>query len=180
MNNIYKIIGCSILIFTLTACPTGSPNCFPEGGYDAYVDNLIKISNFQSIYNQGDVIIISLQIPSNNSFFTPAVNLLYQTYDFSATASFSNLTSIFTGNDVTIETGSQGQYQNWFEMPVNTTTGNYELKLKVKLNRLGSYSFTNTRETVTFQGEPSACNRYIIITNFADKNSQNRIEFTVQ
>ena len=63
-------------------------------------------------------------------------------------------------------------------MLYNQDSSSYELELKIKLNRVGFYSFeTLNLEEILFVGN---CNNFLIRTNFEDANSLGKIEFTVQ
>jgi hypothetical protein len=144
----------------LTGCP-GDDQCESYNGSDV-IEDLLALTPSQNIYNQGDILTLKGFIPSVNNYFgTNEVNLFGQTNDNSALliVSFSYL---FTGNELTFIKGSQGGDTNWFEMPYNPNNGNYEFEVKVKLNKVGHYSLTNSG-FVDFKGNTN-CNSYSLNT----------------
>lgn len=179
MQQYFKIlqsIGLLGSILILCACPSReNQNCEDEGS-QARVNDLIVLSPLKTTYQQGEIINFSISIPSNNSYFQTTSDLYLKTAD-----SESNLTTnskIFEGNALEFVVGSQGQYNNWFVMPYNSNTKTYDLIIKIKLNKLGTYSILTGADYVDFQGAVY-CNRFRINTNIlGEKNG--KIEFVVQ
>lgn len=126
-------------------------------------ENLLSLTPIQSNYNQGDVVTLKGIIPSVNNYFVgQEVNLFGQTNDYSALL-ILQFNELFIGNELTFISGSQGEHKNWFEVPYNPNTGNYEFEVKVKLNKAGHYFLSNSGE-VYFQESNVECIGYVINT----------------
>ena len=173
-----KFLGLFLLLTTLTGCPGGDEDdCFDYGG-STRVDNLIALTPLQTVYNQGDIITIKAEIAAANNYFGGPLNLFDATNDYQARL-VTTSKYLFAGNQVTYVKGSIEAYEGgWSNVPYNSSTGNYELEIKVQLNKIGVYSFF-TDDSFEFQGA-SKCNRYRIDSNISGWNSQGKIEFTVQ
>ena len=137
---------------------------------------LIKISPVQQVYNQGDFITLKLDLPAINNYFDgSSINLLQLTNDYDAKLSlFFN--QLFVDNEVTVLKGNQGQYSNGFYVIYNPNNGNYELEVKIKLNRTGNYSFINGGNIII---RKSKYFYYNIDTSLEWTNSPDQINFTV-
>jgi hypothetical protein len=167
-----KIIGVTALLFLFNSCdPLGENKC--TGGGGTSVLNLAKITPLETTYNQGDIIDVKLVVLNIGTF---PINLFLQTNDPSVTVSIDPVLS--NGNVITVDIGSFGQYPGLFEMPYIPERETYELELKIKLNRIGNYSFFSG-VNLTFQGIDK-CNIYTLNTNFEGRNSEGKIEFVVQ
>lgn len=165
-----------ILITVNTNCTEPEEAC---AGTDDSIkkENLIKIIPLQTTYNQGDFIKISITIPNNNNIFGYPINLLGLTYDYTGNVFFKYFSTLIDNNVLTTLKGSQKQMPNYFGMFYNNNNGNYELELKIKLNRLGIYSFeTLGKEEIIFKGN---CSEFLIKTNIEGANSSGKIEFIV-
>lgn len=175
-TKILKFTGLFLLLATLTGCP-GEEDCYDYGAI-ARVDDLITLSPLQTVYNQGDVVTFKAIIPSTNAYFGEELNLFEKTDDFDARlqASYSNL---FLGNNLFFISGSQGEHPNWFNVDYNPNNDNYELEIKITLNKTGNYAI-NTNDYILFQGD-SKCNRYRLDTNILhNEPGPGTISFTVQ
>lgn len=134
-----KFLGLFLLLATLTACP-GEEECYDLGS-TTRVNDLIKIIPFQTTYNAGDIIIIKCEIPSINNYIGEELNLFENTNDYQARL-INTSRYLFDGNEVTYLKGSIEAYDGgWSNVIYNSLTGNYELEIQVKLNKVGSYSF---------------------------------------
>ncbi len=105
--------------------------------------SLVTISPLQNSYSAGDTITLSASIPATNNFFGETVNLLEETGDETGLLKFIAVEGqgdLFQDNEITINRGNQGQFPVWFEMTINSETGNYELNFEITLNRTGSYT----------------------------------------
>jgi len=175
VTKILKIISILILLTTLTGCP-GDEDCFDIGS-TSRVDDLISLTPLQTNYNHGDIITFKITVPNTNHFFGEQINLFEKTNDYEAflLTSYSNL---FKDNQLTFIFGNQGTEPNWFNVPLNFETNNYVLEVKIKLNKTGTYTI-HTDDYILFQGS-SECNRYLLDTNIAGRDSEGKIEFTVQ
>lgn len=137
---------------------------------------LIKISPVQQVYNQGDFITLKLDLPSINNYFDgPSVNLLQSTNDYDAQLALL-FSQLFVDNEVTVLKGNQGEFSNWFYAIYNPNNGNYELEVKIKLNRTGNYSFVNGGNIVV---KKSKYFIYYMNTNIEWTNNSDQINFTV-
>ena len=177
VTKLLKISGLFLLLATLTGCPGGEEDCFDIGS-TSRVDNLIKIIPLQSTYDQGDEITIKCEIPAQNEYFGEPLNLFLKTNDYSARLVNTSV-YLFTDNEVTYLKGSVEAYDGgWSNVDYNPETNYYELEIRVKLNRIGNYSFS-TGDYLLFKGS-TKCNRYRIDTNVEGWNSDGKIEFNVQ
>ncbi len=104
--------------------------------------SIISLSPLQEIYDAGDEVSLSISLPASNTYFGDAINLFEETGEESATVVLLS-DNLFTDNDMSFVTGSQGRFSNWFTMPYNTQTGMYELEVTITLNRSGAYSHYN-------------------------------------
>lgn len=177
VTKLLKLTGLFLLLTTLTGCPGGDDDCFDYGA-TARVDNLITLLPLQSVYNQGDIITLKIIIPTLNNYFGQELNLFEKTNDLNARL-VTTSRYLFTDNQVTYLKGSMEAYNGgWSNIIYNNVTGEYELEIQVKLNRVGNYSFF-TDDSIEFQGS-SKCNRYRLDTNIAGWNTDGKIEFSVQ
>lgn len=177
MKKLFKIILTVSFFLILTACEPPYEPC--DGIQDTVKSqNLIKINSLQTVYNQGDIITIIVNIPSNNTLFGYPIHILNLTQDYAGEVKFRNFETLLLNNQITAIKGSQEQNLNYFRMLYNQDSSSYELELKIKLNRVGFYSFeTLNLEEILFVGN---CNNFLIRTNFEGANSLGKIEFTVQ
>lgn len=174
-NKIFRFLFLLSIVFTLAGCP-GESDCNDTLSI-GHKENLIKLIPLQTTYNQGDIVTLKAEIPASNNYFGNSINIFEKTNDYSAllTLAFNEL---FISNDLTFVKGSQNQFNNWFDVPYNAQNGNYEIEIKVKLNRTGNYSFV-TADSFEFQGTQN-CNRFRLDSNIEGMNSNEKIEFTVQ
>ena len=169
-----------LLSIVLVGCdPPGEQICAGRGG-DVIVEDLVQLTPFQEIYQQGDTVTIAVSIPSINDFFGATINLNAATNDFSGTMTFGSIQTLLEGNQLTIVKGSQGPTFNNFELPYNLDNGRYELELEIILNRAGDYSFPTANTEVFFVKGSTQCNLYNIGTNFEGRNAENIFSFTVE
>lgn len=137
---------------------------------------LIKINPVQQVYNQGDFITLKLDLPSTNNYFDgSSVNLLQSTNDYDAQLALL-FSQLFVDNELTVLKGNQGEFSNWFYAIYNPNNGNYELEVKIKLNRTGNYSFVNGGNIVL---KKSKYFIYYMNTNIEWTNNADQINFTV-
>lgn len=185
-----KIFALFLLLPMFNGCipdiPGGEKLCTGMGG-DVITNNLIIMTPLQATYLQGDIITVKINIPSKNNYFGSAqIDIFAQTQDYNGSLFITMFTddslSLFTGNSIEYVKGSiEGNKVGRFNMPYNVVNDSYEFEIKVKLNRLGSYSLpvTENVDRVYFQGTDS-CNLFNIGTNITDGNSSGNIAFTVQ
>ncbi len=146
-------------VLLLYGCP--DENDCDDFGRIARVPNLIKWTPVQSIYNQGDIVTLKLEIPASNNYYGETINIFEQTNDTNAllimsTSGFQN------GNTLNFLKGTQESEVNWFGAMYNELTGVYELEIEITLNRIGTYDLDNAHN-IDFLGRN--CNRYFIDTN---------------
>lgn len=179
MNTKYlKIFFVVLLLSILQSCPEVGEEICDDKERSATIHDLITITPIKPIYNQGEEITYQLTIPSQNNYFGNPVNL----YEKTGTANgwyIASATQLFEGNNITYMKGSKKNgAENWYNVTYNSANGNYELEIKVKLDKAGSYSlFADDR--IDFIGSEK-CNRNFIYTNIKGKNADNKIEFKVQ
>ncbi|MEM9679174.1 MAG: hypothetical protein AAF901_02520, partial [Bacteroidota bacterium] len=101
------IMGCLLLL--VTACPE-EEDCFDMASSN-YIPNLILLSPEQETYNQGDVLTLTLNIPSVNNYFGTEVDIFDWTDDDLAKLRLG-FDQLFTDNVVNIITGSQANSAN--------------------------------------------------------------------
>ncbi|MEM9680632.1 MAG: hypothetical protein AAF901_09935 [Bacteroidota bacterium] len=165
MKQIYKrtITSWSLYCFFLlvTSCP-GEEDCFDIANI-ARVDDLITLLPEQTEYNQGDVVILKLEIPATNSYFGDEINLYQETEDNSAFLALS-FNQLFTENQLNFIRGisANSNSNNWFNVIYNENNDMYELEIEITLNKSGAYSMI-TSDFIEFDG--GDCNRYRLDTN---------------
>ncbi|QFG52907.1 hypothetical protein [Chryseobacterium sp.] len=170
-----KVFFAALILSMLQSCPGIEEEC---NDFSVPVPDLITITPLKPTYNQGEEIIYKLTIPAQNDYFGSSINLYEKTGDTNSWYTASS-TYLFDGNTVVYLKGSKRNgAENWHNVAYNSSNGNYELEIKVKLNKIGNYSMF-AEDMIDFQGSPK-CNRYGIKTNILGMNSDRRIEFTVQ
>lgn len=151
-----------LLVTVLLLCGCPDENDCDDLGIIAYITDLVKISPIQSQYSEGDLITITASIPASNAYFGSEANILNATGD-----NFGRLYitagNLFDGNDVIYLRGFEDGNFNWFAMPYDPITASYEVKIQLRLNRIGTYNI-NPFNNIEFIG--NGCNRYFIETTF--------------
>lgn len=172
--NIKKLFIIPLFILFM-ACP-GHEDCNDLGSI-AQVPRLITLLPAQETYNQGDQITFKLIVPAQNEYFGQDLNIFDLTNDYEASLTAGS-DFIFQANTINFISGSQGEHSNWFNLPYNPNTDNYELEIEIILNKVGTYLFY-VEGSILFQGSDE-CNR-IWIDTFIDwpEYHSGRIEFTV-
>lgn len=64
-------------------------------------------------------------------------------------------------------------------MPYNPVTGEYELEVKIKLNKTGLYSQEAATHIYVYIPGNGICNKFILDTNIVGMNQYGNIEFEV-
>lgn len=160
-------------LFLFTSCPSDE-GC-DDMASSNYVPNLVKLLPEQEIYQVGDVLDLTLSVPSNNMYFNYELDLFAQTNDNSAKLVFG-FDNLFDENNVVIIKGSQGQFSNQFNMPYDSNTDSYLFEAKIELSQIGSFSLISS-EFVEFIGD--GCDRFVLDTNVEWTYTNGRIEFEV-
>ncbi|MEM9361202.1 MAG: hypothetical protein AAGA43_01150 [Bacteroidota bacterium] len=145
-----------------------------ENWEEENVTMLMELSQLEDTYSQGDILTLTAQVPSENTFFDRTVDLNLESGDNTALLMLLS-DNIFIENNLDFKKGQQGQFANWFLLPFNPTTGMYELEVDVELQRIGAYSHFNSG---TFEFGSSDCPDFILNSRFAGVEDQ-FIEFTV-
>ena len=162
-----------LLIPVLMATQCDVDDCDTQN--DTQVEDLILLTPLQSTYNKGDELIIKVDIPSTNNYFGSDIDLFNTTNENTASlVLFSD--TIFIDNTLTFIKGSQGEFQNWFNLPYNSQTEMYELEVKIVLDKVGDYMHFNGGE-INFK-ESGPCVEYRINTNILWLTNGD-VEFTV-
>ncbi|RYF13685.1 MAG: hypothetical protein EOO42_18515, partial [Flavobacteriales bacterium] len=137
---IFKLFFAVLVLSMLQSCPSIGEEVCDDIEVSAYVDDLITITPLKTVYNLGEEITYKLTIAAENNYFGNNINLYQKTGDANAWYTASSL-YLFEGNQVTYIKGSARQgANNWHNVSYNSTNGNYELEIKVKLDKLGDYS----------------------------------------
>lgn len=185
IKKILSSIGFLGILLILCACPSSRNEDCNDEGSQAWVDNLIKISPLKSTYQQGEEITIECSIPSENNFFGGVTRDIFnETNDANGRLTLASYLNkdLYTNNQISYLTGSLAENtMGWFNMTYNVSTKNYELHLKIKLNRVGSYKIGSSinSQYIDFQGT-SYCNRMRINTGIQGGDTTGNIEFIVQ
>ncbi|MGB0186515.1 MAG: hypothetical protein ACPF88_06220 [Flavobacteriaceae bacterium] len=159
------------MMMTFMGCP-GEEDC-NDLASNARIPDLVTISPLKTTYKQGDEIILSLTIPSENNYFGTTVDIFKATGDNNPLAYGDD--NLFIDNQVLVTTGNQGKYSNQFHLKL--VDHNYVLEVRIILNRLGYYNHDGIY-IINFQGD-SYCNRFFIKTNILGVDYDYRIEFEV-
>ena len=147
-----------IFIPLLTACPSSDEDCDDLRNL-AIIPRLIKWEPIQDVYQQGDEITISLEVPSENNYYGRLVDFEEQTEDRTAKLILT-INDNLEGNELTFIKGRRDD--PWFAIPYSEETGNYELEFILTLNKLGEYLWISED---LFQVNGGGCNRYEVQTN---------------
>lgn len=174
----FRFIFAIIFLSLLQSCPGVGEEVCNDIEASATVDDLITIYPLKAIYLQGEEVTYRLTIPSENNYFGNTLNL-YQKTGVTNSWYIASSNFLFEGNSFAYLKGSKREgADNWHNVAYNSTTGNYELEIKVKLNKVGNYSIY-CRDFIDFLGS-SKCNKYTIATTIQGKNLDNFIQFKVQ
>jgi len=169
VTKILKKVGIFSILLTLTACPA-KEDC-NDLGRTIDVADLEHITPLQQVYNQGDVIAFSIEIPR----VFQGVDLLDETGDRDVLLVLSD-DDLFVGNELVFQEGRQGASPNWFYLTYNEQEQLYQLKINITFNRIGEYNMFTERDSCEFVGDE--CNVYRIDTSI-EGAINNRIQFTV-
>jgi len=170
VTKILKQVGIFSILLTLTACPV-KEDC-NDLGRTIEMSNLMHITPLQQVYNQGDIITVSLEIPR----VFQGVDLLAETGDRDVLLTLSD-DDLFINNTIDFIVGSRNSdHSNWFYLSYIESSELYKLEFQVTLSRQGEYDMFTSEDSINFVG--SNCNRYFIDTSI-DGAINNRIQFTV-
>lgn len=161
---------------TLTGCPMDEDVLGPINK-EAYINDLMTITPLLTTYNQGDEIIIKIEIPATNSYFGSEVNMLAQTNNF--IARFETNFPLFYNTILDIKgyhTESNG-FKDFFLIynPVNQI---YEIELNVKLNEIGVFDYTLGYQTIKILKKDGSA--FIIHTSIVGIDKTQPYQFIVQ
>lgn len=165
VTKIIKYCVLFILFITLSATSCGDENQCGDTPV-AKLHNIVKIEPEQLTYNQGDVITLKIEIPSNNNYFGRNINLVEETRDYEGSCFFPN--PIFNvENEISIVKGIilGRSYYTEVKLPYNFITGKYELELVIKLNKVGVFNAVSGFEGIGFKGNDK-CEYYNIKENY--------------
>ncbi len=181
-SNIFRFLGIILLAFCLTGCPGGEDDCYTKDR-EATENGLVLLSPINAQYTAGETITLNLTVPAANNFFeSMPVNLFEETGNNQAEAKLVMLSdkTLFAENHIEYIKGTfKAGELNTFLMNYNTANQQYELEMKIRLDRTGNYEIPNGNaiDIITFKGSAS-CNRYFLYTNFSG-GTDDKISFTV-
>lgn len=166
------------MISVLQSCPDIGEEVCDNTEASANIPDLITITPLKQVYSLGEEITYQIIIPSENTYFGDPINV-YQKTGASNGRYIASSTQLFNGNTVTYLKGSKSNgAENWHNVTYNSANGNYELEIRVKLNKTGNYSLF-AEDRIDFLGSDQ-CNKNFIYTSIQGKNTDRKIEFTVQ
>ncbi|MCX8534265.1 hypothetical protein [Chryseobacterium luquanense] len=141
-------------------------------------ENLCELLPAKVNYNQGETVTLKFAVKSKLSLKGKQIDIFQET-KLNSGLLLINLSELFKDNTVTFIKGEKIE-DNRFKANYNTITDSYELKINVKLNRMGIYSFESA---VTFRDHDYNnvdCAYITITTNIKDSNlDDGRTEFAV-
>lgn len=173
IRKIMYVLGSFLLLNLLFNCDPPREFC-DDMGSQAQVDDLVILTPLQATYQQGDEVVLKLFISADESYF--GGNIYERTGDETAVLMLGS-SVLFTNNELSFIKGSQGTYPNWFNMPYNPITGEYQLEVKIKLNRTGIYT-QSANLYMRIVGN-SYCDTFLLDTNISGDNEEGNIEFEV-
>ncbi|VVV01856.1 hypothetical protein FVB9532_03150 [Mesonia oceanica] len=159
-KNSCRLFGIVSLCFLCMACP-GEENC-DDRGASALVDGLISLSPEQEVYEVGDELTLSLNLPSSNTYLGDEVDFYMETQDKSPLLVF-HFEELFSENEVLINKGKKGDSSNRYYMVYNQEIGIYELIINITLEKNRSYAFLADASIYVIGRED--CNRYRLDTS---------------
>lgn len=173
-KNLCRLFGIVSLCFLCIACP-GEENC-DDMGASALVDGLITLSPEQEVYEVGDELILSLNLPSSNTYLGNEIDFYGDTRDKSPLLYFY-FEELFKDNEVNVIIGKRGKYNNWYYMDYDDQTGIYKLEVKIILEKVTAYAF-HSGASLNIIGKEN-CNRYFLDTSIVWQGIP-WVEFTVE
>ncbi|PVW14780.1 hypothetical protein [Marixanthomonas spongiae] len=156
-----KLVYILILSPVLMATTCEDNECSVIESPDNKTIDLIEFTPLQAEYNQGDALLLTINVPATNTYFEEEINLREATGDKVAKITLFS-SNIFDDNKLNFIKGSQGREANWFNLPYNKKTERYELEVEITLNRTGLYFHYNGGE-IDFG--TSNCPDYTLKTN---------------
>lgn len=177
---VIKILKRTSLLFVLLilwGCPSLDP-CGASVSQEITKSDLITISPLQETYSIGNSVILSMVLPSEQTFSDGTQIDIYQkTQIENEPFHYSAFHEIFENNTFTV---LEGNYENFTPILYYYSSENeYRFKFKVTLNELGSYSLYAKAE-IYFKDPNDDCNSYGINTNIEGMNENSKIEFIVE
>ncbi|KQR93340.1 hypothetical protein ASG01_09090 [Chryseobacterium sp. Leaf180] len=171
----FRIVIAVTVLSVLQSCPEIKEECNDTGNVTR-INDLVKITPLKKIYTLGDIITYTAYLPALVNFDGNLVNIYNKTLDSNARLHANPI--FFLGNQTTYIKGSQEDANGWTNVTYNSSNQMYELEVKIKLNKLGTYSIISG-EYFEVIGK-DICNRYRIDSKIEGTDANGKIEFTVQ
>jgi hypothetical protein len=171
----FKTIFAVLLLLLLQSCPEIKEECGDIGNITR-INNLVKITPLKTSYSAGEIITYTANIPAVINFDGNMINMYDKTLDSNARLYANPI--FFVGNQTTYIKGSKEDENGWTNVTYNSSNQMYELEVKIKLNKLGTYSIISG-EYFEVIGK-DICNRYRIDSKIEGTDANGKIEFTVQ
>ncbi len=176
VTKILKNISVFVILLTLTACLSLDP-CVTSVK-SATVPNLIKILPLQTSYSVGDVIEVSIILPSSNYFFNNEFNDIYQETSINwVELNNAEIYKVIEGNSFIINEGSYSEYIP--KLNYYPDENEYRFKVTITLNNIGEYSIW-ADGLIYFKNDNDVCTTFSLGTNIEGMNENEKIEFTVE
>lgn len=141
-------------------------------------DNLCELLPVKINYDQGETVTFRFEIKSKFLLNGKQIDIFEET-KLGSGLFLINLTELFKDNTVTFVKGEKLD-DNRFKAAYNSATDSYELEMKIKLNRVGVYSFESTGTFKDRDYNDVDCAYITVATNIKDNNlDDGRTEFSV-
>ncbi len=176
-----RFLGFFILI-ALLGCPPADCTFVTR---TAVIPNLVKIEPQKTIYNIGDVIIYSAEIPSQVDNFgttNQRINLFEETKVSNTILEGSEIHT-FNSNSIELVEGATELINNTLvaKLKYYPDSKMYKFKAKITLSKSGNYILNGVNLLrAYFDNKKEYCIEYVIDTNIEGANERGRIEFVVE
>ncbi|RMB56789.1 hypothetical protein EAX61_13410 [Dokdonia sinensis] len=131
-----------IILITTTSCSLFSDDdgCSDDqnDSRPITVEGLLEITPLNTEYNQGDIIEVTLTLPSANNFFSTPVDLFDETGTIESWIEGFDHTELTAENTITLESGRLENNGRAYVI-YNEDNNDYELIYRVTLERTGTY-----------------------------------------
>lgn len=171
----------SIISFVLALMLTGCHSPCEKIYYGGDAPGLLQFSPLQSVYNQGDVVVVRCSLPSVSNYFYSGELNVYDVTKLNNIKSYIIFEEFFQGNQCTFTKGGfvDGNF-SWINLPYNVDTDSYDMEVTVKLNRQGSYDFYPYMKLTDFNDNTCRGIDLRATATVDESSTDGNIRFTVQ
>ncbi|PIE50499.1 MAG: hypothetical protein CSA38_02565 [Flavobacteriales bacterium] len=177
---IYEFSVLILLGVCISCIPEREP---PTRSFFTKIPNLVSISPLQDTYQKGEEITLKAYLDTENTYFNGKKYDVYeitQNNKMSLDIIYYTSNMLISGNELTFIKGGKSEYPNIFYMTYNPNNHQYELEIKIKLNRVGGYALRANTVSMWVSDQQPYWTDFKITTNIVTGgNEQGVIRFIV-